>query len=460
LLSDFGLGRRRVEPGYPVRIQRLLATLLAAGLVLAVAAGSTSARSDAAAPTARAVADAHVSAAAPARNFGRARVVTAGPGARARAYLRFRVPSLGRAIAKASLRLYVVRGGGRVSFHPVAASWPERRITFRRAPAFGRAAASAAVPRRGRWATFDVTPLVQRPGTITIGISATRPISFSSREAGRAARLELTGAAEDGVVILAAGDIADCASQGDEATARLLDGLPGTILLLGDIAYPSGRPQDFRCYDASWGRFKSRTKPSPGNHEYLTRNASGYFDYFGAAAGARDKGYYSFDEGAWHVVSLNSNCSRVGGCGRGSPQEQWLRADLAATTRRCTLAYWHHPLFSSGQHGDHVAMRPIWEALYEARAELVLVGHDHVYERFAPQSPTGAADSARGIRQFTVGTGGKNHTRLRTPKRNSEVRNDNTFGLLRLMLTSSGYDWQFVPEAGKTFTDAGAGACR
>jgi hypothetical protein len=460
LLSDFGPGKKVGESGYPVRIQRLPALLLAAGLVLAVAVGSTSARTDAAAPTSRAVADAHVSAAAPARNFGRARALTAGPGTRSRAYLRFRVPSLGRTIAKATLRLYVVRGGGRVSFHPVAATWPERRITFRRAPAMGRSAATAAVPRRGRWAAFDVTPLVQRPGTITIGISATRPVSFSSREAGRAARLELTGVEEDGVVMLAAGDIADCASQGDEATAGLLDGLPGTILLLGDIAYPSGRPQDFRCYDASWGRFKSRTRPSPGNHEYLTRDASGYFDYFGAAAGARGKGYYSFDEGAWHVVSLNSNCSRVGGCSRGSPQEQWLRADLSATNRRCTLAYWHHPLFSSGQHGAHVAMRPIWEALYAAGAEVVLVGHDHVYERFAPQSPTGAADSVRGIRQFTVGTGGKNHTRFRTPTGNSEVRNDNTFGVLKLTLSPSGYRWQFVPEAGKTFTDAGAGACR
>jgi acid phosphatase type 7 len=427
--------------------------------VLAVAA-STSAGPGAAAPTARAIADAHVSAAAPARNFGRARTLKAGPGARSRTYLRFRVPALGRAVAKASLQLYVVRGGGRVSFHPVAATWPERRVTFRRAPALGRAAATAGVPRPGRWASFDVTPLVRRAGTITIGLSATRPVAFSSREAGRAARLELTAAAEDEVVVLAAGDIADCASQGDEATARLLDAQPGTVLLLGDIAYPSGRPQDFACYHASWGRFKARTRPSPGNHEYLTRDASGYFDYFGAAAGARGKGYYSFDEGAWHLIAVNSNCSRVGGCGPRSPQEQWLRADLAATSKRCTLAFWHHPLFSSGRHGAHASMRPIWQALYDAGAELVLVGHDHFYERFAPQTPAGTADSARGIRQFMVGTGGKNHTRVRTPVRNSEVRNDDTFGVLKLRLSPGGYRWQFLPEAGKTFSDAGAGSCR
>jgi hypothetical protein len=422
-------------------------------------ARSTPTAPTAALPTARALADAHVSAAAPARNFGAARSLTAGPAGRARAYLRFRVPDFGRTITRVALRVYVVRGRGRASFHPVpAASWAERRITFRRAPAVGRATAAAAVPRRG-WATFNVTALVRRPGMVTIGVSATRRVTFSSREAGRSPRLQFTGG-EDEAVVLAAGDIADCRSQGDEATAELLERTSGTILALGDLAYPSGRPEDFRCYDASWGRFKSRTRPSPGNHEYLTRNASGYFDYFGSAAGPRDKGYYSFDEGAWHVVSINSNCSRVGGCGPGSPQERWLRADLAATSRRCTVAYWHHPLFSSGQHGAHRNMRPIWDALYEAGAEIVLSGHDHNYERFAPQTPSGALDRTRGIRQFVVGTGGKNYTRLRSSQPWSEARNDNTFGVLKLTLRANGYRWQFIPEAGKSFTDGGSGGCR
>jgi hypothetical protein len=430
-------------------------------LALAAAeARSTSGIPAATAPTARALADAHVSAEAPARNFGAARTLTAGPGARARAYLRFRVPALGRPITRATLRLFVVRGGGRAYFHPVpAAGWAERRITFRRAPAVGRPTSAAAVPRRG-WATFDVTALVRRSGTVTIGVSATRRFTFSSREAGRSARLQFIGAGEAEAVVLAAGDIADCRSQGDEATAELLERTPGTILTLGDLAYPSGRPEDFRCYDASWGRFKTRTRPSPGNHEYLTRNASGYFDYFGSVAGPRDKAYYSFDEGAWHLVSINSNCSRVGGCGPGSPQERWLRADLAATSRRCTVAYWHHPLFSSGQHGAHRNMRPIWDALYEAGAEIVLSGHDHNYERFAPQTPAGAPDPGRGIRQFVVGTGGKNYTRIRSPQPNSEARNDNTFGVLKLTLRPNGYRWQFIPAAGKSFTDTGSGACR
>jgi hypothetical protein len=430
-------------------------------LALAAAeAQSTSGVPAAAAPPPRALADAHVSADAPTRNFGAARTLTAGPGARARAYLRFRVPALGRPITHAALRLFVIRGGGRVRFHSVSAtSWPERRITFRGAPPLGRATAAARVPKRG-WATFDVTSLVRRPGAMTIGVTATRPVRFSSREGGRAPRLQLAAAGEPEAVLLAAGDVADCRSQGDEATARLLGSLPGTILVLGDLAYPSGLPEDFLCYDASWGRFKSRTRPSPGNHEYLTRNATGYFDYFGSAAGPRDKGYYSFDEGAWHIVSINSNCSRVGGCGPGSAQERWLRADLAATSRRCTIAFWHHPLFSSGQHGAHRNMRPIWDALYEAGAEIVLTGHDHNYERFAPQTPAGAADPTRGIRQFTVGTGGKNHTRIRRAQPNSEVRNDDTFGVLMLTLRGDGYRWQFVPEAGKSFSDAGSGGCR
>jgi hypothetical protein len=450
----------RADWRYGVRIQRLLAPILAAALVLAAAAGSTSARPDAVAPTARAVADTSVSAAAPVRSFARSRYLPVGPLARSRAYLRFQVPSLGRPIARASLKLFVVSGGGRAWFHPVRGSWREQ-LTFRRAPALGLPAAEGAVPRRGRWATFDVTPLVQRPGTLTIGVSASRPVAFGSRESGRAAELEVSADPdEEGVVMLAAGDIAACDSGGDEATARLLDRLPGTILLLGDIAYPSGRTQDFRCYDASWGRHKARTKPSVGNHEYLTPNASPYFDYFGAAAGARDKGYYSFDEGGWHFVAINSNCSKVGGCRVGSPQEQWLRADLAASSKRCTLAFWHHPIFNSGRHGQYTSMRPIWQALYEAGAELVLVGHDHLYERFAPQTATGGLDWARGIRQITVGTGGKNHTPLATIRANSEVRNDNTFGVLKLNLGAAGYRWQFVPEAGKTFTDAGSGVCR
>jgi len=216
-------------------------------------------------------------------------------------------------------------------------------------------------------------------------------------------------AKESSVVLIAAGDIADCDSTGDEATAELVDQIPGTIATLGDNVYPVGHAKRFaECYDSSWGQFKARTRPAVGNHEYETRAAAGYFQYFGSAAGNPATGYYSYDLGNWHMVVLNSNCEKIiGGCQVGSPQEQWLRADLSAHPATCTLAYWHHPRFSSGQHGNAVEMQPIWQALYAAGVDVVLNGHDHNYERFAPQDATGRADPERGIREFVVGTGGK-----------------------------------------------------
>jgi hypothetical protein len=260
--------------------------------------------------------------------------------------------------------------------------------------------------------------------------------------------------------LLAAGDIASCSSNGDEATAALLDRLPGTVVTLGDTVYDDGSPQQFsQCYNPSWGRHKSRTRPAPGNHDYNTDDAAGYFGYFGTAAGDPDKGYYSYDLGAWHIVALNSNCSDVGGCGEGSPQEQWLRQDLAAHPRACTLAYWHHPRFSFGKYDDSTATKALWQALYDAGAEIVLAGHDHNYQRYAPLTPSGARDEARGIRQFVVGTGGKNHYALGSPPPTVEAYSDDTFGILRLTLREKSYDWEFIPAAGKTFTDSGSGTC-
>jgi 3',5'-cyclic AMP phosphodiesterase CpdA len=245
------------------------------------------------------------------------------------------------------------------------------------------------------------------------------------------------------------------------ATARLVRKLdPQVVLTLGDNQYENGTLAKFhRSYDRSWGRLKGRTRPAPGNHDYRTTGAAGYFDYFGARAGRRSRGYYSFNLGGWHLIALNSECTQVGGCGKGSPQERWLRADLAAHPARCVLAYWHKPRFSSGMHGNNPTYTAFWQALYRAGAELVLVGHDHDYERFAPQTPSGRADRARGIRQFVVGTGGKTHYGFRRIRANSQVRNSNTFGVLRLTLHASGYDWRFVPEPGKTFTDTGHGTC-
>jgi hypothetical protein len=261
-------------------------------------------------------------------------------------------------------------------------------------------------------------------------------------------------------VLLAAGDIASCSSQGDEATATLLATLPGTVATLGDHAYQSGTPAQFAdCYDPTWGAAKARTRPTPGNHDYATAGATGYFGYFGAAAGDPSQGFYSYELGSWHVVSLNSNCSIVS-CATGDAQETWLRADLAAHPAACTLAYWHHPRFSSGVvHGSDPAVAPLWQALYDAGADVVLQGHEHNYERFGPLTATGEVDDGRGIRSFVAGTGGDSHYPFGTPITGSEVRDNTSWGVLALTLHPSSFDWQFVPRAGDTFTDSGSGPC-
>ena len=266
-------------------------------------------------------------------------------------------------------------------------------------------------------------------------------------------------------VVVAAGDIAACNSEGDEATARLVESIDGaTVLTLGDNAYPDGSAFNFEeCYDPTWGQFKERTKPTPGNHDYATEGASAYFEYFGDAAGDPQKGYYSYDLGSWHIVALNTNCGEGEAvrCGPGSPQRKWLKEDLAANAdRRCTLAYMHQPRFSSGvEHGSTPKLEPLWEALYEGDAEVVLSGNEHNYERFAPQDPYGKADPQRGIRQFVVGTGGKSHYPILDHLANSEVHNDKTYGVLELTLHPESYEWQFLPAAGGEFTDSGEDQC-
>ena len=235
---------------------------------------------------------------------------------------------------------------------------------------------------------------------------------------------------------------------------------PTAVLALGDLQYDDGSLANFlSAYDAHWGALRAITYPVPGNHEYSTPRAAGFYRYFGSAATGGGDGYYSFDIGAWHVIALNSECDEVGGCSRGSPQQRWLAADLAAHANRCVLAYWHQPRFSSGPHGSNPAYEPFWEELYAAGVDLVLNGHDHDYERFAPQGPGGLRDAERGIRQFVVGTGGKNRYRFTSVAPNSQVRNNDTFGLLQLTLHADSYDWRFVPEPGKSFTDAGSARC-
>lgn len=271
------------------------------------------------------------------------------------------------------------------------------------------------------------------------------------------------GVAQQDAILVGAGDIASCDDlAGAKATAKLIDNIPGTVFAVGDLAYPDGSDEQFaKCYGPTWGRFKNRTRPAPGNHEYHSDGASGYVRYFGALAGDPTKEYYSYDLGAWHIIALNSECKDVGGCGAGSAQEQWLRHDLSSHSAKCTLAYWHKPLFSSGLiHGNDLEVKPLWEALYAANADVVIGGHDHDYERFAPEDPSGKADPQRGIREFVVGTGGKNsHRFFGWLKPNSEVHQADTFGVLKLTLHADSYDWQFVPEPGKTFTDSGTGKC-
>jgi len=264
-----------------------------------------------------------------------------------------------------------------------------------------------------------------------------------------------------GKVIVAVGDIASCSGTADEATARLVGGIEGsTVLTLGDEAYPEGTPEEFEeCYKPTWGHFEGRTKPVPGNHEYHMREAKGYFGYFGKAAGEPGKGYYSYDLGQWHIVALDSNCEEVG-CGASSPQLRWLKVDLAKDAKTCTLAYFHYPLFSSGKYRPGIReVKPLWEALYAADADVVLNGHDHNYQRFAPQDPNGKADPQRGIREFVVGTGGRSHYPIREPIANSEVYNDETYGVLKLTRRPKSYEWRFIPVEGETFTDSGSAGC-
>jgi lipopolysaccharide/colanic/teichoic acid biosynthesis glycosyltransferase len=257
--------------------------------------------------------------------------------------------------------------------------------------------------------------------------------------------------------LVGAGDIASCAYDDDAATALLLDSIPGVVFTAGDNAYPDGTADDFAaCYGPTWGRHKDRTRPSAGNHEYYTPGAGGYFGYFGAAAGPPGAGYYSYELGAWHVIALNSAIE----IGPGSTQLSWLQADLAGRRPLCALAYWHHPRFSSGAtHGSAAWLQPVWEVLYDAGVDVVIVAHEHNYERFAPQTPAGSLDTLRGIRQFVVGTGGGPAHAFATPLPTSEVRHSGTPGVLTLTLRSDGYDWRFVPVAGGTFTDAGSDDC-
>ena len=258
-----------------------------------------------------------------------------------------------------------------------------------------------------------------------------------------------------GVIFVGAGDIAECDGPGAERTAQLLDGIDGTVFTAGDNAYFHGTAADFReCYDITWGRHKFRTRPTPGNHEYESPGAAPYYAYFGGAAGPPGLGYYSYTVGTWHVISLNTEVDLR----PASDQLTWLHNDLAANPAQCTIAIWHRPLFTSGPNGPFLPTRELWQTLYDAGADIVINGHEHLYERFAPQDPQGRVDLVRGMREFIVGTGGAMLYSFVPPRPNSEARHS-VWGVLKFTLTEGAYRWDFVPIEGASFLDSGAGVC-
>jgi acid phosphatase type 7 len=318
------------------------------------------------------------------------------------------------------------------------------------------------VYRNGNFVATTTATSYQFTG-LTCGTSYTFGVEAVDAAGNRSSRPTLTAATApcppppsgSDPVIAIAGDISGSGS-GDSATAALLDSLnPTAVLTAGDNAYPDGTLSEYNSYyEPTWGRHKSKTYPSPGNHEYHTSGASGYFSYFGARAGPSGKGFYSYNVGAWHLIALNSEISR----GSSSEQVTWLKNDLASTTAKCVMAYWHKPRFTAGNYSDDSSFQPFWDALYAANADVVISGHDHNYQRYVPMTPTGARDDVRGIREFVVGTGGRSHYGLRADSRRV-VGDSTSYGVLKLTLRASGYDWQFIPEAGRTFTDSGTGTC-
>ena len=415
------------------------------------------------------VADTYVAQNLPGTNFGNSGHLWIDSSPTRRTFMRFNVSGITAPVVSARLRMHVDSGsssgsnsGGTYRLMSNT-SWSESGPTWNSQPAInGATLGTIGAVAPNTWVELNVTGQITGNGVYSIGVTTTSSdgAAFDSRQTGSLApQLVLdTGTTVPGdPVLVGAGDIASLNSNGDTNTAALLDNIPGTVYTAGDNAYPNGTLEQFNAYyQPTWGRHKARTRPSPGNHEYNTAGAVGYYSYFGALAGPSGRGYYSYDLGNWHVVSLNSEVNMAAG----SPQETWLRGDLQASTKPCTFAYWHKPLFTSAtNHGPEVATRPLFQALYDHDAEVVVAGHNHNYERFAPMNPAGGLDTANGIRTFVAGTGGVGHYTFGTPQPNSQVRNSTAFGVLKFTLHSNSYDWQFVPVAGQSFTDSGTTAC-
>jgi acid phosphatase type 7 len=445
--------------------------------------------------------DWYVSAEAPRRVFNDRWLQTSNSSRHhAQTYLRFRLDGLTGGVTRTTLRIHAEsanRGGFLVVAVPPDA-WKGRATAWRDALPLGPVVGGSGPIDRPGWVAAALELPLPRQGPVLLALVAasTATARYASGETGaNGPRLEIqtaigqrgqaaaarsaAPAGGDTVKVVAAGDIAcdperpadpeegptvggTCAQQATADLASSLD--PDAVLPLGDNAYTNGTLARYRqLYQPTWGRLDPISHPIPGNHEYITTaesvDAGGYFAYFRSRAGVVRKGWYSFDLGRWHLIALNGNCPPAGGCGPGSPQERWLRADLAAHPNACVLAYWHEPRFSSGRHGNNTAYGAFWDDLYRAGAELVLNGHDHDYERFAPQAPDGRHDPARGIREFVVGTGGANLRAFHAVEPNSEVRHNTNFGVLLLELRPDGYGWRFASTAGGSFSDSGSGTC-
>ncbi|HEV8686281.1 MAG TPA: DNRLRE domain-containing protein [Gaiellaceae bacterium] len=452
-------------------------------LVLVAIAGALASGSSSRTPAQRsfgAVADAVVSAARPRANVGRLRTLRVDAAPVERSYLRFRVRGLRAPVATARLQLYALTGSRRgLRVHGVAGTdWREGTITYAAAPALSGVRGTSGAFRARTWRSIDVTALVRGNGSVSMALTTTasRGIVLASREApSHRPRLIVETEAGEAVVV-AAGDIAcDPGSSSfnrglgtssacrEKYTADLVERIGAiAVLNLGDAQYERGTLSRFAAsYDRSWGAFKAKTWAVAGGiHDFY--GGGDWYAYFGRRAGPAPYTPYSLELAGWHVIVLNSQCSqaRVGGCGRGSRQYAWLQADLTAHPARCTLALWHNARWSSGsRHGTDDRTDAFIRALYSAGADVVLSAHDHLYERFAPQNPDAGRDDARGLVQFVVGTGGKSLDSFGRIAPNSEARSSSAYGVLKLTLRPTGYDWQFVPEARASFTDSGSARC-
>jgi acid phosphatase type 7 len=450
-------------------------------------------------------ADAYVDSGSSSKNYGSLTTLRVDGSPVVRSYLRFNVQGLSGAVTSATLRVYANSAvtAGYDARSVSDNTWTESGITYNNAPPVGSVLGSSGSVSSNTWTSVNVTSYITGNGTYNLGLttSGSTALSLASREAGATAPqlvIQTQGGtaptatrtptrtptsasnptqtptrtptsagnptqtptrtptasstpSSGSVVLVGAGDISRCDNNNDEAVAKLLDSISGTVFTAGDNAYDNGTITEYtNCYDPTWGRHQTRTKPVPGNHEYGTSGAAGYFQYFNNVPS-----YYAYNLGAWRIYALNSEID-VSASGA---QATWLQSDLAANPKQCVLAYWHRPRWSSGStHGSTSAMQPIWQILYNAGADLVISAHEHNYERFAQMNASGAVVS-QGMREIVVGTGGASHYGFGSALASSEVRNATTFGVLKLTLNSSSYNWQFVPIAGSTFTDSGSANC-